>query len=137
MLVLSADSIKQRVLPFLLERNFSEKAANIIADAFVENNLEGVDSHGLARFPNFIKATDAGHVLPTEGPKRVASFGAWEQWDGLCGAGPLNARAAMDRAIDLAKEFGIGCVALRRTNHWMRGGAYGKQAADAGYASIC
>ena len=43
----------------------------------------------------------------------------------------------MARAIDLSRLHGIGCVALANTNHWMRGGAYGWQAADAGVAAIC
>jgi 3-dehydro-L-gulonate 2-dehydrogenase len=43
---------------------------------------------------------------------------------------------ATDRSIKLADEFGIGCVALSNTNHWMRGGAYGWQAAKAGYVFI-
>jgi 3-dehydro-L-gulonate 2-dehydrogenase len=34
----------------------------------------------------------------------------------------------MARAVELAKVHGIGLVALRNTNHWQRGGAYGLQA---------
>jgi 3-dehydro-L-gulonate 2-dehydrogenase len=43
----------------------------------------------------------------------------------------------MERAIRLASEHGIGCVALRNTNHWMRGGTYGWQAVEAGYGALC
>ncbi|MGE5604756.1 MAG: Ldh family oxidoreductase, partial [Bacteroidota bacterium] len=43
----------------------------------------------------------------------------------------------MDRAIQIAGEQTIGCVALRNTHHWMRPGAYGLQAADAGCIGIC
>jgi 3-dehydro-L-gulonate 2-dehydrogenase len=43
----------------------------------------------------------------------------------------------MGRAIALAGEHGIGCVALGNTNHWMRAGSYGWQAADAGMIGIC
>jgi len=43
----------------------------------------------------------------------------------------------MDRAIALSREHGIGCVALANTNHWMRGGSYGWQAAEAGAIGIC
>ena len=43
----------------------------------------------------------------------------------------------MDRTIALAREHGMGCVALANTNHWMRGGSYGWQAADAGMIGIC
>ena len=42
----------------------------------------------------------------------------------------------MERAISLANENGIGCVAVKNTNHWMRGGTYGWQAAEAGMISI-
>ena len=43
----------------------------------------------------------------------------------------------MDGAIALARAHGIGCVALSNTNHWMRGGTYGWQAADAGVIGVC
>jgi LDH2 family malate/lactate/ureidoglycolate dehydrogenase len=55
-----------------------------------------------------------------------------EIWDGNSGAGMYNATRAMNRAIELAKSNGIGCLAMKNTNHWMRGGTYGWQAADAG-----
>ena len=41
------------------------------------------------------------------------------------------------RAIALSREHGIGCVAMANTNHWMRGGTYGWQAADAGVIGMC
>jgi 3-dehydro-L-gulonate 2-dehydrogenase len=43
----------------------------------------------------------------------------------------------MQRATELADAHGIGCVGLSNTNHWMRGGAYALQAAEAGYIGIC
>jgi 3-dehydro-L-gulonate 2-dehydrogenase len=51
--------------------------------------------------------------------------------------GNLNAWQSMERAIALARTHGLGCVALAHTNHWMRGGAYGWQAAEAGVIGIC
>jgi 3-dehydro-L-gulonate 2-dehydrogenase len=67
----------------------------------------------------------------------VEAFGAIERWDGRRGPGNLNAYACMEAALDLARAHGIGCVALANTNHWMRGGTYGWQAADAGAIGIC
>jgi 3-dehydro-L-gulonate 2-dehydrogenase len=43
----------------------------------------------------------------------------------------------MTRAIALTREHGIACVTLGNTNHWMRGGTYGWQAADAGVIGLC
>jgi 3-dehydro-L-gulonate 2-dehydrogenase len=67
----------------------------------------------------------------------TASFGGLERWDGRRGPGNLNAWAAMERAIALSRMHGVGCVALGNTNHWMRGGTYGWQAAEAGVVGIC
>jgi 3-dehydro-L-gulonate 2-dehydrogenase len=43
----------------------------------------------------------------------------------------------MTVAIALSREYGMGCVALANTNHWMRGGSYGWQAAEAGVIGMC
>jgi 3-dehydro-L-gulonate 2-dehydrogenase len=67
----------------------------------------------------------------------VAQFGALERWDGQRGPGNLNAHGAMARAIALSRQHGIGCVAMANTNHWMRGGTYGWQAADVNVIGIC
>lgn len=44
--------------------------------------------------------------------------------------GNLNAYACTKRAIALAKQHTIGCVALSDTNHWMRPGNYGLMAVE-------
>ena len=69
--------------------------------------------------------------------KRITSLGAIEQWDAQRSIGNLTAKKMMDRAIELAADHGIGLVALRNANHWMRGGSYGWQAAEKGYIGIC
>jgi 3-dehydro-L-gulonate 2-dehydrogenase len=38
--------------------------------------------------------------------------------------------------MQIAGEYGIGCVALAHTNHWMRGGTYGWKVAKSGYVYI-
>ena len=63
-------------------------------------------------------------------------MGALEQWNGNLGPGPLNAEFCTNRATELAEEYGIGCVAIANTNHWMRAGKYGWQAAKKGFAFI-
>lgn len=107
------------------------------AGMFADTTLAGVFSHGVNRFPRFIAQLRAGHVQPDAEPSCLLSLGALEQWDGHRGIGNLTARRMMDRAIELAAAHGIGLVALRNTNHWMRGGTYGYQAAEKGYIGIC
>jgi len=120
----------------LLSLNFSETKADQCAQIFAENSRDGVHSHGLNRFPTFVQYVKDGYVTPDAEPVKEGGFGCLEQWNGNLGPGMLNARFCMDRAIGLAKDNGIGCVAIKNTNHWMRGGTYGWQAAEAGMISI-
>ena len=99
--------------------------------------MAGVYSHGLNRFPRVVEYLKKGEIDPKVKTEKIMGFGAFERWDGHRGFGPLNAKLAMDRAVELAKEFGMGIVALGNNNHWMRGGSYGWQAAEKGYIGIC
>ncbi len=128
----------QSVLSAALARHgFSSDRATLCARLFTETTLDGVYSHGLNRFPLFIKWIRDGHVVPGNEPSRVRAVTSFETWDGNLGPGNLNAWFCMARAIKLAGEHGVGIVALNNTTHWMRGGSYGLQAADAGCIGIC
>lgn len=120
----------------LLKNGFSETKAEKCAQIFANNSRDGVYSHGLNRFPVFIEYIKEGYIAVDAEPSLVNSFGTIEQWDGNLGPGVLNAQFCMERAIALAKKNGMGCVALKNTNHWMRGGAYGWQAAEANCIGI-
>lgn len=137
MIKITYQELQQTFLDVLRRRGFSDERAAVCARLFADTTLDGVYSHGVNRFPRYIRTIDAGLVDVRAEPERVESFGVLERWDGRRGPGNLNARAAMNRAIEIAREHTIGCVALAHTNHWMRGGTYGYQAAEAGLAAIC
>lgn len=121
----------------LIKKGFSEEDAQTAAEIFATNSMAGVYSHGLNRFPRAVSYIEHGGIDPKQKATCVFSLGAIERWDGHLGFGPLNAKLAMDRAVELAKQYGIGLVALGNNNHWMRGGTYGWQAADQGCIGIC
>ena len=121
----------------LAKLGFSPERAQRAAILFANASRDGVYSHGVNRFPRFVRAVRNGIVNPQALPIRISQFGAVECWDGQLGAGMLNAQECMERAITISRSNGIGSVALANTNHWMRGGNYGWQAADAGVIGIC
>ena len=129
--------LKAEFKRILLSLNFKDNVADECAAIFADNSLNGVYTHGLNRFPVFVDYVKEKLIDPDAVPSLINAFGAIEQWDGNLGPGMLNAKFCMDRAIELAKTNGIGCVAIKNTNHWMRGGTYGWQAADAGFIGIC
>jgi 3-dehydro-L-gulonate 2-dehydrogenase len=116
---------------------FTEPRALLCARLFAETTLDGVYTHGMNRFPRFVRMIRAGRIDIQAEPELVVSRGSLERWDGKRGVGNLNAYHAMGRAMVLAGENGAGVVALRYTNHWMRAGTYGWQAAEGGFIGIC
>ena len=130
------EEMQAQLVRVLRNYSFSEHKAQLCAKLFAENSLDGVHSHGLNRFPTFIQYIQKGYVKVEAEAILEESFGAWERWNGNLGPGNLNAYTSMHRAIELAKTHGMSCVALNNTNHWMRGGTYGWQAAEANCISI-
>jgi len=116
---------------------FAEDRAALGARLFAETTRDGVYTHGLNRFPRFATMVRNGSIDVRATPARTTAFGSIERWDGHRGPGNLNAYAATERAIALARQNGIAAVALANTNHWMRGGTYGWLAAEAGLFALC
>lgn len=133
----SYEELELKFKTILVSRGFTEKNAKDAAGVFAQNSLDGIYSHGVNRFPRVVSYLDKGEIDPKAVASCEMTMGAMERWNGHRGFGPLNAKIAMDRACELAKQYGIGIVALGNNNHWMRGGSYGWQAADQGCMGIC
>jgi len=131
------NEVEETLAGVLVKLGMAAERAQTCARLFAETTRDGVYTHGINRFPRYVSQIQNGSVDLKAEAKRVAGFGALERWDGQRGAGNLNALACMDRAIALGREHGVGCVALGNTNHWMRAGSYGWQAAEAGMIGIC
>jgi 3-dehydro-L-gulonate 2-dehydrogenase len=131
------NTLKDELKRVLVKTGMNDERAELCAGIFAANSRDGVYSHGLNRFPQFIKSVEEGLTNVNAEPIVVSSKGSVETWDGQLAPGIYTATKAVERAVDMAKENGIGLVAVRNTNHWMRGGTYGWQAADKGCVAIC
>ena len=131
------DDMWQEFARVLLSVGLDDSRAKRCAQIFTQNTCDGVTSHGLNRFSDFVSNIKTGIINIQTEPETGNSFGVLEQWDGKRGVGPLNAEKAMNRAVELSRGSGIGCVGLRNTNHWMRAGTYGLQAAEMRCIGIC
>ena len=131
------DDLKKAFYKALLKAGLSEERAKLCGRLLAENQRDGVYSHGLNRFPGVVAKLSAGGLDGNAKPEFIKALGVVEQWDGKMGVGLVNAYIAMGRAIEIARENGMGCVGLCNTNHWMRAGSYGLQAADAGCIGMC
>ncbi len=131
------NDLKAALLAAMLHLGLQGERARICARLFAETTRDGVYTHGLNRFPRLVAAIRCGNIDPLAEPETLARTPVFERWDAHRGPGNVSAYAAMSRAIAIAKENGLGAVALANTNHWMRGGTYGWLAADSGVFGIC
>ncbi|MFK7935416.1 MAG: 3-dehydro-L-gulonate 2-dehydrogenase [Saprospiraceae bacterium] len=127
---ITAKEMKTVLFTLLKKYQFSDIKAELLAEVHTENTLYGINSHGINRVPRFLDHVKKGIIDLKAEAEQVETFGSIERWDGKLGSGVVNAVKCTNRAIALAKENGMGLVALRNTNHWMRGGYYGWQAAN-------
>ena len=95
--------------------------------------MRAMDSN---RIPRFVEYVQKGWINLEGKPQLVGAKGAVENYDGQLGIGITNALFCAERAAELAKEHGIGCVALKNTTHWMRGGTYAWKMAEAGFMGM-
>lgn len=131
------EEMQETVCRAFIRAGMPEKKAATCARIHTESSRDGVYSHGLNRVERFVEYLEKEWVDPLGEPQLVAAMGSMEVYDGQLGPGILNAISCMNRATEIAAENGMGMVSLRNTTHWMRGGAYGWQAAEKGFISMC
>ena len=131
------DEMKATIKLAFIQAGMSEEKADVCAQVHTESSRDGVYSHGLNRVERFVDYIGKGWVDIDAEPELVLNLGAMEIYNGNLGPGILNAIFAMNHAIEIAGKNGLGMVSLNNTTHWMRGGAYGWQAAEKGYIGIC
>lgn len=128
--------VRKTVYQAMINLGLSEEKAGICAEIHTQSSCDGVESHGLNRIPRFAEYVQKGWVNIDGEPVLKMHRGAMENYDGNLGIGITNGIFCADRAVELAKEHGIGCVTLKNSTHWMRGGTYAWRMAEAGYLGI-
>ncbi|OAX85014.1 hypothetical protein ACJ72_00606 [Emergomyces africanus] len=132
-----APSVADTFVRALLEKHgVSPQNATIVAKCLVEADLRGVDSHGINRIPSYLTRIRQGVLNPSATPlvKQITPVVA--QVDGQNGFGFVAAHVAMDRAIAMAKDYGIGMVSITHSNHFGMSASFVQQALDADMMSL-
>jgi LDH2 family malate/lactate/ureidoglycolate dehydrogenase len=110
--------------------------AAIVAKCLVEADLHGVDSHGINRIPSYLARIRQGVLNPKASPELVQITPVVAQVDGHNSFGFLAAHMGMARAIDMAREFGIGMVSVTHSNHFGMAASYVLRAVEADMMSL-
>ncbi len=107
-----------------------EDQAKVASHHLVESNLMGHDSHGVIRIPGYSAGLRRGNLKPVGNQKTVRETPASLVWDANRSFGMVLCYSAMQEAIARAKAHTFGAVAVHRSGHIGRLGAYPPMAAQ-------
>jgi L-2-hydroxycarboxylate dehydrogenase (NAD+) len=96
----------------------NEANASLAAKALLAADLRGVDSHGIARLSGYVRLWEAERVNANPQIKIVHQTASTATVDGDKGLGLVVGPAAMNIAIEKAKNAGTGWVAVKNSNHF-------------------
>ena len=106
------------LVDMLVAMKMSRDSADTTAGLMVRTDLRGVDSHGIDMLPRYHELWREGVIVMDAEPSVVRDDAATALLDGAKGLGhPVSARA-MRLAIDKARAYGVGIVAVRNSNHY-------------------
>jgi L-2-hydroxycarboxylate dehydrogenase (NAD+) len=113
-----------------------EEDARICADVLIASDLQGIESHGVGRLMYYYDRIKAGVQATRTEFEIVNETETTAMVDGHHGMGHVIAYRSMRRAIDKARRYGLGAVAVRNSTHFGIAGYYPLLAAKEGMIGL-
>ncbi len=110
----------------------SEKNAQICAKILIASDLRGIESHGIGRLRMYVDRIHKGLIEVDPPFEIVRESPTTAVVDGHHGIGMVIAHRSMSMAIEKARLFGMGAVAVRNSTHFGIDGYYPLMAIEAG-----
>jgi LDH2 family malate/lactate/ureidoglycolate dehydrogenase len=132
----SPEELREFASNALIAAGTNADAALSVAHALTETSMRGVDSHGIRLLLHYIKAVQGGRINPHPKLGFTRSGPATAVVDGDNGFGHHASYFAIERALELAQESGIGAVSVINSSHFGAAGSYVLRAALQGFAAL-
>jgi LDH2 family malate/lactate/ureidoglycolate dehydrogenase len=136
-LTVSAEMLSNQITEIYRAWDMSDEVIEVTVRNMIEADLRGIDSHGAGMLPTYNLRRKQGIVHPKGELTVVRDFAATALFDAGNALGHYSTTKAMEMACDKAKQFGVGVVTVRRSNHYGAAGVYSTMAADRGMIGMC
>lgn len=131
------EPLKAYMKNILMAAGLPEPDAEVSADVLIESDKRGIDSHGIGRLkPIYIDRIREGIINPVTKIDVIKDGPTTAVLDANNGMGQVVSKYAMQLAIDKAKQFGMGMVAVRNSNHYGIAGYYVTMATEQGMIGV-
>lgn len=121
---LSLEVLHNFIKDVFIKSGVPREDAEISADVIIESDLRGIESHGISRLKYYYQRLESGQHQPITNFEVVRDTPTTAVVDGHHGMGMIIGTRSMQLAIDKAKQFGLGCVAVRNSTHYGIAGYY-------------
>lgn len=120
----------------LVARGVPGADADIVVDSIRYAHAHGKHTHGIGRLPIYVKRLDAG-LMQAETPLTELSSGpSMALLDAGDGFGQVAGVRGMDRAVDMARQTGVGMVGIRHSHNFGTAAFLAAHAVKAGMAAM-
>jgi LDH2 family malate/lactate/ureidoglycolate dehydrogenase len=101
-----------------------DEDARICTDVLVNSDIRGIDSHGIGRLHLYVERVHAGVQEARTAFELLKESETTATIDGKHGMGHVIGYRAMEMAIDKARRYGLGAVAVKDSTHYGFAGYY-------------
>jgi len=114
----SEQQLREFTTNVFLKMGCPKADAHLATDVLLRADLRGIDSHGVARLSGYVRLWEKQRINATPTVKVVHETATTATVDGDGGLGLVVAPFAMEVAIEKAKTYGSGWVAVKNSNHF-------------------
>lgn len=115
---IDSDDLRTFVETVLIRGGVASQHAERVADGLVRADMRGVNSHGVARLEVYMKKFEGGGFNPSPDIAVTNLDRSTSVVDADDGPGQSAASVAMEEAIELARDTGVGMVSVTNSNHF-------------------
>lgn len=114
----------------LKEKDVDQESTHHVVASLIQTSLRGVDSHGTNLFPHYCRELDAGRINKHPQFKIKQSAPSTAVMDADHGFGYHAGAVAMDKAVEFAKNTGVGAISVKNSSHFGAAAYFGLRAAE-------
>src|SRR5262245_9792091 len=129
-ITIAADQLSALVGRLFMAAGIPDTAARTVAGALVDADLEGQSSHGVMLVEMYLDRIGKGSVSLKQAGEIVSDKGATVILDAQNALGHLTGDQAIKIAIERARRFGAGLVAVRHGFHFGTARRFALKAAE-------
>ncbi|MFO7660695.1 MAG: Ldh family oxidoreductase [Candidatus Cloacimonadaceae bacterium] len=130
MLYIPVETAQKFMIEVFTKLGVPAEDAKICSKVLIASDLRGIESHGIGRLKMYYDRIKKGVQNPITKINIIRDKAATAVWDSNHGMGHVIGVKAMQTAIDKAKQFGLGAVAVRNSTHYGICGYYATMAAE-------